>query len=86
MARKKARKSKRTSGKISRSVKSTQKQNSKFKGFSAAKLLFNLIFISVIIFGIYIIWTRSWLEGIGVIFIAVMVYLLIKLIANLRKK
>ena len=58
----------------------------KMNGFSIARLILNLIFIALIIFGIYVIWTIDWLQGIGIIFVALVIYLLIKLIANIRKK
>ncbi|GEM_PF-6876655 len=68
-------------------VRSSRKPlSTKMNGFSIARLLLNLIFIALIIFGIYVIWTIDWLQGIGIIFVALVIYLLIKLIANIRKK
>ncbi|MBS3067003.1 hypothetical protein J4205_04205 [Candidatus Pacearchaeota archaeon] len=68
-------------------VKASRKPlSTKMNGFSIARLLLNLIFIALIIFGIYVIWTIDWLQGVGIIFLALVVYLFIKLIANIRKK
>ncbi|PIN95578.1 hypothetical protein COU56_01155 [Candidatus Pacearchaeota archaeon CG10_big_fil_rev_8_21_14_0_10_31_9] len=88
MARKKTKKSKKTLRRNSkRSIFSNQKSSDlKENKFSVAKLLLNLLLTAVVIFGIYVIWTLDWFQGVMIIFVALVVYLLIKLIANLRKK
>jgi uncharacterized ion transporter superfamily protein YfcC len=88
MARKKTKKPKKTLRRNSkRSIFPNQKSSDvKENKFSVAKLLLNLLLTAVVIFGIYVIWTLDWFQGVMIIFVALVVYLLIKLIANLRKK
>ncbi|MEK6873512.1 MAG: hypothetical protein AABW91_01595 [Nanoarchaeota archaeon] len=94
MAKRKLKKAKKTSRKVGVSKERNFGNNIYLKigsererVFTFLGLFLNLLFIAIIILGIVVGWAKNdWLQGIGIIFAALFIYLLIKLISNLRKK
>lgn len=81
MAKKKAKKSA-----VKSESKSVKKENVvKVKVFTPAKLFFKSLFLAILVFAIYVLWTRPWVEGIGLILFLIIVYFGYKIYSRYKK-